>query len=147
MNYVDFFTGNRMLNAAILSWFIAQTIKVVLSLVIDKKIDFHRFIGAGGWPSSHSALVVALAASTGKIQGTSSALFAITVIFAVVVMYDAAGVRRSAGEQAKILNYIMDHWKEQTPKMFERELKELIGHTPFQVIAGAIIGLIIGLLI
>jgi len=103
--------------------------------------------GAGGMPSSHSAFVTALAVTAARYCGLGSSEFALAAAFAIVVMYDAAGVRRAAGEQAKIINYMMDHWSETTPERFHKELKELLGHTPVEVIAGALLGTLIGLLI
>ena len=98
-------------------------------------------------PSSHTAFTIALVTSVGKYVGLASPSFAIAACFALVVMYDASGVRRAAGEQAKILNYMMDHWKESTPELFEKSLKELLGHTPVEVIAGALLGVAVGLII
>ena len=129
----------------LLSWFIAQFIKVVLTLIKDKKIDFRRFIGAGGFPSSHAALVTSLATSVGLIDGFSGTGFAISVVLALVVMYDAAGVRRAAGQQARILNKIVEEWENSDLASKDKRLKELLGHTPKEVIAGAILGILIAL--
>ena len=96
-------------------------------------------------PSCHSATVCSLATSTGIQFGVGSFEFAIATIFAIVVMYDAANVRHAAGEQAKILNYIMEHWTQMRPAIFGKELKELLGHTPLQVFFGALLGIAIGL--
>jgi len=147
MKYILMITGNKILISALLGWFIAQAIKVILGLIKDKRFDWHRLTGSGGMPSSHSAFVVALTTQTAKIEGLDSSFFAIAAALSIIVMYDAAGVRRAAGEQAKILNYMMDHWHEYTPVMRQKELKELLGHTPTEVIAGAVLGLIIGILI
>ena len=144
-NAVEFLTGNHILNVSICAFFVAQVLKVILVLILHKKLDFRRIIGSGGMPSSHSATVCALAASVGKVEGLESPFFAIATITAIVVMYDASNVRRAAGEQAKILNYIMDHWDEKTPDFFTKELKELLGHTPFQVACGAAIGIAMGI--
>jgi len=96
-------------------------------------------------PSSHSAFVCSCATATGSLCGWSSPLFSLSAAFAIVVMYDAANVRHAAGEQAKILNYIMEHWTQMRPAIFEKELKELLGHTPLQVFFGALLGIAIGL--
>lgn len=96
-------------------------------------------------PSSHSAFVCACASATGNLYGWSSPIFALAAVLAIVVMYDAANVRKAAGEQAKILNYMMEHWMEMKPELFGKELKEFLGHTPVQVIAGAVLGIAIGL--
>ena len=146
MEYIEFIFSNKCLNAAILAWFLAQIIKVLLLLAVHKKFDIKRFVGAGGMPSSHSATVTALSAAVLKIYGFSSPIFAIAAILSIIVMYDAAGVRRAAGEQAKVLNHIMDNWTDKTPEVFEKDLNELLGHTPLQVIAGAILGIIVGTL-
>ena len=144
-NYVDWFTGNHILNAALLAFITAQILKVIIELATNRKIEFKRIMGSGGMPSSHSASVVALATAVAKVCGTRSPEFAIAAVFAIIVMYDASNVRRAAGEQAKILNYIMNNWDKTTPEIFGRGLKELLGHTPVQVFAGAALGLAFGL--
>ncbi len=138
--------NNRILLAAVIAWASAQIIKVALSLLKDKKLSLERFVGSGGMPSSHTAFVIGLVTSVGKYTGVNNAAFAIAAAFALVTMYDATGVRRAAGEQAKILNYMMDNWKN-APDMFQKNLKELIGHTPREVIVGAMLGFGIGLLV
>lgn len=138
--------NNRMLLAAVVAWAAAQVLKVVIDLIRNRRIQFERLVGSGGMPSSHTSLVIALVTSVGKYVGVNSAMFAIAMVFAMVTMYDAAGVRRAAGEQAKILNYMMDNWKN-APEMFKRNLKEFLGHTPVQVFAGAVLGFGVGLLI
>ncbi len=137
---------NPILLAAVLAWAAAQSLKVIFAVIHDKKFSAERLVGSGGMPSSHTSFVIALVTSVGKNVGIDSPLFAVAAAFALVTMYDATGVRRSAGEQAKILNYMMDNWK-QPPQMFQRDLKELIGHTPLEVVAGAVLGLVIGLLV
>lgn len=131
---------------AILCWFIAQVLKVVIVLIKDKKIDFSRFIGSGGMPSSHSAFVTGLTTAIGITKGFSSEIFAVSAVLALVVMYDAAGVRRAAGEQAKILNQMVEEWGSQNCKNTAVRLKELLGHTPLQVFAGAVLGIAIALI-
>ena len=126
------------------TWFFIQLFKLIYDLVTTKKFNFKRILGAGGMPSSHSAVVVALCTMIGKNYGVNSAIFGLSVVFAFVVMYDAAGVRRAAGKQAKLLNKIV-----QTPGLSNVEvtekLQEVLGHTPTQVFVGAFIGLIVGL--
>ena len=134
-----------MLLAAVIGWASAQFLKVLLDFIRTKHISFDRFVGSGGMPSSHTAFVIALVTSVGKYTGINNAAFAIAAAFALVTMYDATGVRRAAGEQAKILNYMMDNWKN-APQMFQKNLKELIGHTPVQVIAGAVLGVLIAVI-
>lgn len=144
-NIVHFLTGNLVLDLCICSWVIAQILKVLIYFVRKRRVDFHYLISSGGMPSSHSSVVCTCATSVGSIAGWSSIAFAITAVMAFVVMYDAANVRKAAGEQAKILNYIMEHWKEMRPAFLSKELKELLGHTPLQVFAGAVLGVLIGL--
>ncbi len=126
------------------TWFFIQLFKLIYDLVTTKKFNFKRILGAGGMPSSHSAVVVALCTMIGKNYGINSAIFGLSIVFAFVVMYDAAGVRRAAGKQAKLLNKIV-----QTPGLsgveVTEKLQEVLGHTPTQVFVGAFIGLIVGL--
>ena len=139
------FFDNKIIVTAVLSWFIAQVLKVVFVLIKEKKMDFSRLVGAGGMPSSHSSFIVALATSVGKETGFNSVEFAITFALAMIVMYDASGVRRAAGEQARILNKLVEHWENNDPHFVEEKLKELLGHTPFEVLVGAILGIVIAL--
>ncbi|NLN40640.1 MAG: divergent PAP2 family protein [Clostridiales bacterium] len=133
---------NNIIWVSLLAWFIAQLLKVVFTLIFNRKFDIRRFIGAGGMPSSHSALVVSLATSIGKLEGYDSSIFAVAITFALIVMYDAAGVRRAAGKQAAVLNDILEQI--QTKRSIpEEKLKELLGHTPIEVFAGALLGFIV----
>ena len=145
-NVVDFFTGNLILNLSIFSWALAQVLKFVVVLISKRKFDWRYIWSIGGMPSSHSSFVCTCASSVGYMYGWSSPLFAIAAVVAIVVMYDASHVRKAAGEQARILNYIMTHWKEMKPEIFGKELKELLGHTPFQVLMGGILGVAVGLI-
>lgn len=137
---------NSVLGTAIIGWGTAQILKFILVLVIYKRFDFRRFIGSGGMPSSHSSLVVSLTMSIGFIKGFDSLMFALSAVMSLVVMYDAAGVRRSAGQQAAILNKIVEDWGRADYSLTEKKLKELLGHTPVEVIAGAILGIIIAII-
>ena len=137
--------GIWILVLAVAAWAAAQLIKMLLTFLREHRLDLDRALGSGGMPSSHSAFVCACASATGRLCGWSSVLFAITAVIAIVVMYDAANIRRAAGEHAKILNYMMDQWAEKD-KMSGTRLKELLGHTPVQVLAGAVLGIAIGLL-
>ncbi|MCR1898002.1 divergent PAP2 family protein [Irregularibacter muris] len=146
---MEFFNGiirNRALNVAILSWFIAQALKVIITLIQEKKFDFTRFMGSGGMPSSHSSFSMGLTTTIGKMYGWDSPIFAISLSFALIVMYDAAGVRRAAGKQAKILNKMI-YDIHASKKLTEERLKELLGHTPKEVFMGALLGIIIANLI
>ena len=136
------FLRNTPLWAAIVSWFAAQALKVIILLVTEKKLDISRMYGSGGMPSSHSALVCALAASMAKTYGAESPFFAVSAVFASVVMYDAAGVRRAAGKQAQVLNWLLNL----NGYSYMEQLKELLGHTPLQVFAGALLGILVGII-
>lgn len=133
---------NRIFWVGSLAWLVAQVLKVTIDLLSKRKIDFRRLVSAGGMPSSHSAFVVALSTSVGFTQGFDSALFAVSATFAGIIMYDAAGVRRAVGVQAGMLNEIVDDIYKHRP-VGEKRLKELIGHTPVEVFAGAALGFLI----
>lgn len=134
---------NKCIYIPFFLWFLIQLFKVITDLVRTKKFNVKRILGAGGMPSSHSAIVCALATLIGKEYGFDSGIFAVSIIMAFVVMYDAAGVRRAAGKQARILNKILE-----TPGLttleVQEKLVEVLGHTPVQVFIGAIIGFIVG---
>lgn len=140
------FWGDSVLVTCLISWFIAQLLKVIHTIVKNKKIDFRRFIGSGGMPSSHSSFVTALATAVGLENGFLGSEFAIATVLALVVMYDAAGVRRAAGQQAKILNKIVEEWEQADFGHTDKRLKELLGHTPKEVFVGGLLGIVIALL-
>lgn len=137
------FVTNKYIYVPIILWFGIQLFKLIYDLCTTKKFNFKRILGAGGMPSSHSAVVTSLATLTGKNLGVDSPIFAISLIFAFVVMYDACGVRRAAGKQAKVLNEIVNTPGLSTIQVQEK-LQEALGHTPVQVFVGALIGLIAG---
>lgn len=144
MNFFDGLYHNKVFMISFISWFSAQLLKVVLTLFTQKKLDFSRFVGSGGMPSSHSSFVTGLASSMGILQGFDSPEFALALVFALIVMYDAAGVRMAVGKQARILNAIVDDFQKHRKHAFnEKRLKELVGHTPVEVFAGAILGIVI----
>ncbi|AFY74617.1 hypothetical protein Syn7502_02658 [Synechococcus sp. PCC 7502] len=132
---------NRVLLIAIAASFGAQCLKLLLLYIQSGQIKLHVLFETGGMPSSHSAVVTALATGIGKTQGWNSGLFAIASVFAVIVMYDASGVRRAAGTHAKVLNQIIGEVFEEDHHLIEDPLKELLGHTPIQVLVGAILGI------
>ena len=136
---------NKYIYVPTLLWFAVQLFKLITDIIKTKKFNFKRILGAGGMPSSHTAIVVSLATLIGKDVGVDTPLFALAVIMSLVVMYDAAGVRRAAGKQASLLNKIVE-----TPGMsgleVQEKLVEVLGHTPLQVIVGAILGIIVGLI-
>ncbi len=136
---------SKYIYVPILVWFGIQSFKVIWDLVETKKFNFKRILGAGGMPSSHSAVVMSLAVMIGKESGFSSPIFALSLIFAIVVMYDAAGIRRAAGKQAKLLNKIVNTPGLSTIQVQEK-LVEVLGHTPVQVFVGAVIGVIVGII-
>ncbi|MEO7018959.1 MAG: divergent PAP2 family protein [Ktedonobacteraceae bacterium] len=138
--------NNRILIASLVAWLVAQVAKTLYEFVRHRKLLLNRLVSSGGMPSSHSALVTGLAAATGRVMGISSASFAITVVLAGVVMYDAAGVRRAVSIQARILNQMIDEAHQGKP-FAEKRLRELIGHTPIQVLVGAVLGIVIALLV
>ena len=145
MEFMDLFE-NKALIAAILAWFAAQVIIVLLVLFDEKRLDLSKMISSGGMPSSHSALITAMTASVGKTTGLDSVAFAIAAVTSLVVMYDAANVRREAGKHAELLNKIArDLYPDN--HMNQEKLKELLGHKQIEVAAGAILGITIGVLL
>jgi hypothetical protein len=137
------FFQNKYIYVPILIWFLIQTFKVFYDLIKEKKLNFRRLVGAGGMPSSHSAIVMAITTLVGKYEGVDSSLFGVSLIFSLIVMYDAAGVRRAAGKQARILNKIIETPGLTTIQVNEK-LAEALGHTPVQVFVGAAVGFIVG---
>lgn len=137
---------NKILVITLTVWAIAQTIKVFIGVIQERKFNFRWFIGTGGMPSSHAAGVTALATTIGLEHGFKSSLFAIASVFALITMFDAQGVRRAAGLQAGILNKVMDdmYWK---GRIESNRLVELLGHSPFQVLVGLLLGLILALML
>ncbi|MBP3470451.1 MAG: divergent PAP2 family protein [Lachnospiraceae bacterium] len=141
MNYFDGIIHNEILLSAVAGWFVAQILKTLLHVVVTKSFDPERLVGTGGMPSSHSATVCGLATAVAINYGTSSVEFALAFAFAIIVMYDALGVRRETGKQAKVLNEMMSLFNNMGTKMStEDRLKEFVGHTPLQVLVGAFIG-------
>ena len=137
---------NRILWVSLAAWFTAQLLKTVRVLVATRKVRPSYLVASGGMPSSHSALVTALATAAARVDGLQSPSFAIAAILAGVVMYDATGVRLAVSKQARILNLMLDDFFHERG-INERRLHELIGHTPVQVLAGAILGLAFGLVL
>ncbi|MGF1514863.1 MAG: divergent PAP2 family protein [Elainellaceae cyanobacterium] len=138
--------SNRVLVVALLACFTAQFLKLVVELSLKGTLNLKTLFSSGGMPSSHSALVTGLACSVGQTRGWESAEFAIACVFAIIVMYDAAGVRLAAGQQARIINQILDELFSEHPAFNEDRLKELLGHTPAQVIAGLVLGVAVSCL-
>ena len=134
----------RYLLPPFLAWAIAQVLKVVVTSVRRRHLDLRVLADQGGMPSSHSAIVAALTTVVGRLNGVSSDVFAVALIFSIVVMYDAQGVRRAAGLQAAVLNRLVDDLMAHRP-IPETRLRELIGHTPVEVLVGAALGVAVGL--
>ena len=138
--------GNQVLTSAVLGWTVAQFLKTVIDMVLNRSFNPERIFGSGGMPSSHSATVCALATATGIRYGGGSFEFALAAVFAIVVMYDAMGVRQETGKQGKVLNEMMEIFTQMGKNIdAEKALKELVGHTPLQVLMGAILGIIIAI--
>ncbi len=136
--------SNEIIVVSFLGWFIAQSLKIFSHFAATRKVDFSRMVGSGGMPSSHSPLVASMTTAIGILDGFGSSVFALSLGMACIVMYDASGVRLAVGKQAKILNEILEDI--QKHKFETEKLKELIGHTPLQVFAGAILGVAIALI-
>jgi acid phosphatase family membrane protein YuiD len=147
MRFLQQIFSNYILLSAIVSWMLAQIIKTLLTLVQTKKFNAERMFGAGGMPSAHSAMVAALTMGISRQCGFSSPEFALSVAFAAVVIYDAMGVRRAAGEQAKVLNKMVDiyekNWPDTELSTKDKDLKEYLGHTPMEVLAGVLLGFLV----
>ncbi|HHU89967.1 MAG TPA: divergent PAP2 family protein [Clostridiaceae bacterium] len=143
MTQTEIFFNNKAITLPIISWFLAQFIKFISHYIQNKKIDFRKFVASGGMPSSHSAITVCLATVMAINNGLNSSEFAISAIVSFIVMADAAGVRRAAGKQAEVLNKLVYHSKE---IRLDKELRVLLGHTPIEVIAGAVLGMLVALL-
>jgi len=147
MEFFEQILDNSVLIATFFAWLISCVLKGFLVCIRERRFDITRFMGPGGMPSSHSALVTALAVSTGLVGGFDSIAFAICAALSLIVMYDASGIRRAAGKQAEMINAIVEAWNEKDPLMKEIKLKELLGHTPVEVAAGAILGAIVAVLV
>ncbi len=144
---------NYILVTAVLSWCVAQVLKTIINLIKNRKFSVERLFGAGGWPSAHSAMVCSATAAVARVEGFDSTFFGIMAILALITMYDAMGVRHAAGEHAKQINKL-NHLIIELPKTFSeftenfpkqadmafKDLKEYLGHTPFEVVSGAILG-------
>jgi len=139
--------GNKIFDIVFVALFSAQALKVIFSLFTERKLNFRKFLDTGSMPSSHTSSVVSLTTAIGIKEGIQSDIFALSVVFAVVVMYDATGVRRAAGKQASVLNKIAENIKKKEGySLIEENLKELLGHTPLEVLGGAILGVAVALL-
>ena len=163
MNPLKVLVSNYVIDVGFLAWFAAQLLKTILAYIPSRRINWERMVGSGGMPSSHSALVCAIAVGVAKKAGYAAPEFAIAIALAAIVMYDAMGVLRAAGEQAKVLNKIVIDFKEMFQMLREevdalargaeegegeeKRLKEFLGHTPLEVLCGALLGILIAALI
>lgn len=146
----DVLNLNPILTVALLAWFVAQVLKTLINFILLGKFHLERMWGDGGMPSAHSATVCAMVIATARSEGFGSAIFAVAAVVAIITMHDAMGVRRETGEQAKVLNKMIEQWIDVTEKnapfLQNMHLKEMVGHTPLQVLAGFVVGCVVGAL-
>ena len=146
--FESIFSWNYILTVSITGWCVAQVLKTLINVILIGRFDPERLWGAGGMPSSHSSTVCAMTVACGRYVGVHSPVFAVAAVLAIIVMYDAMGVRRETGEQAKVLNRLLTTWMESgaenMPFLADKKLKEMVGHTPFEVLSGAVLGTVIG---
>ena len=141
---------NEILTVSLLAWFVAQVLKTIINFILLGKFQLERMWGDGGMPSAHSATVCAMVIATARSEGINSAIFAVAAVVAIITMHDAMGVRHETGEQAKVLNQMIEHWidvtEKNSPFLQNMHLKEMVGHTPLQVLAGFLVGVLVGFL-
>ena len=141
---------NEILTVSLLAWFVAQVLKTIINFILLGKFQLERMWGDGGMPSAHSATVCAMVIATARSEGINSAIFAVAAVVAIITMHDAMGVRRETGEQAKVLNKMIEQWidvtEKNSPFLQNMHLKEMVGHTPLQVLAGFLVGVLVGFL-
>lgn len=146
----DVLNLNPILTVALLAWFVAQVLKTLINFILLGKLQLERMWGDGGMPSAHSATVCAMVIATARSEGFGSAIFAVAAVVAIITMHDAMGVRRETGEQAKVLNKMIeqsiDVTEKNAPFLQNMHLKEMVGHTPLQVLAGFVVGCVVGAL-
>lgn len=148
MKVINELFSNKILLSAFCGWLIAQALKTILYIIVNKSFNPERLMGDGGMPSSHSATVVAVVTTSFALYGPASFEFAIAGVLALIVMHDAMGVRRETGIQAKVINNMMDWFlKLDSDIPVEEKLKEFVGHTPMQVLFGAILGIVVGAIV
>lgn len=148
MTFLTDLVHNGIFMSAIIGWLVAQILKTIIHMILNKKFVAERMVGGGGMPSSHSATVCALATATGIHFGGGSFEFALAAILAVVVMYDAMGVRQETGKQGKVLNEMMEIFTQMGKDIdAEKAFKEFVGHTPLQVLMGALLGILIAVIV
>ena len=146
MEWLSQLISNRILICSLSAWAVAQVLKTILYAIINRTFELERLFGDGGMPSGHSATVTSMAISCGMVYGFDTGIFAVAAILAIVVMHDATGVRFEAGKQAKIINELVESLKDKALSD-EEKLKELVGHTPLQVLCGALLGAVIAIVV
>lgn len=147
MNFLIELIHNQIFVSAVLGWLVAQVLKTIIHMIVNKQFVAERMVGGGGMPSSHSATVCALATAVGMKCGGGSVEFAMAIMLAIIVMYDAMGVRRETGIQGRVLNEMLEIFTNMGKEISaEAKLKELVGHTPLQVLMGAVLGVIIAVI-
>ena len=139
-------TGNPVIDCAVAAWLLAQVAKALLELLLERRLRPARLVSSGGMPSSHSACVMGCTTAVGRFSGLTSPLFGVCVVFSLVVMYDACNVRRSAGDTARLVNPLLSRVELLTAEELAEDLKIIMGHTPFQVLMGALLGVAVGML-
>ena len=147
MSFISGVLSNKILIAAFCGWLVAQVLKTIIYVAVNKTFNPERLLGDGGMPSSHSATVMAMVTSTAFYFGPDTFEFAVTAILALIVMHDAMGVRRETGKQAKVINNMMDWFEQNSDISPEEKLKEFVGHSPTQVFFGALLGIIVGVVV
>ena len=148
MSFINGILHNHILLASFWAWLIAQILKTIIYVVVNKDFNPERLVGDGGMPSSHSATVMALVTSTAFYYGSETFEFAVAAILALIVMHDAMGVRRETGKQAKVINNMMDWFAELNSNLPpEEKLKEFVGHSPMQVLFGALLGILVAIVV
>lgn len=148
MDFIIELLQNKIFVSAVIGWLVAQILKTLIHFILTKKLVAERMVGSGGMPSSHSATVCALATATGIQYGGGGFEFAVTVMLAIIVMYDAMGVRRETGKQGQVLNEMLEVFTNMGKQISaEAKLKEFVGHTPLQVLMGAILGIAIAVIV
>lgn len=158
MDFLRMLTSNYLINVGFVAWLSAQVLKTLITFMISGKLNLERMFGAGGMPSMHSALVCSIAIAMVRKVGFASPEFALSLVLAAIVMYDAMGVRRAAGEQAKVINKIVfgfqfidlsgsdEEDENRLPDPEQKKLKEFLGHTPFEVLGGALLGILVAMM-
>ncbi len=144
----ELFSMNGILTVSLLGWFTAQVLKTIINFILLGKFQLERMWGDGGMPSAHSATVCAMTIAAARSEGVSSPVFAVAAVLAIITMHDAMGVRYETGEQAKVLNKMIEEWidisEKNSPLLQNLHLKEMVGHTPLQVMAGVVVGVVVG---